>query len=116
MSIAIISTSFLFVAYHAKSRLNLLNISLLHLPLLVGRERISAVLQLVYLKGSYELIEERLHHRLNHFMKGNLLQSQFLTLEEPSQEEAIYIDISQYLDAIIRDIRNCVLTRNRTYI
>jgi len=59
---------------------------------------------LVYLKGSYELIEERLYSRLDHFMKANLLHSQFSTLEEPISEEAIYIDISQNLEDIVQQI------------
>jgi len=64
---------------------------------------------LVYLKGSYKLIEERLHNRLDHFMKADLLHSQFSTLEEPSQAEAIYIDISQDLEQIVREIRNYLI-------
>lgn len=61
---------------------------------------------LFYLKGSYELIEQRLHNRIGHFMKAGLLQSQFKTLEEPTQAEAIYIDISQNLEVIVQDIKN----------
>lgn len=61
---------------------------------------------LVYLKGSYELIYQRLRDRIGHFMKAELLQSQFETLEEPTPAEAIYIDISQDLAAIVQDIKN----------
>ncbi|NEU79525.1 gluconokinase [Nostoc sp. UIC 10630] len=61
---------------------------------------------LFYLKGSYELIEQRLHNRIGHFMKAGLLQSQFKTLEEPTQAEAIYIDISQNLEVIVQEIKN----------
>jgi ribose 5-phosphate isomerase A len=42
---------------------------------------------LVYLRGSPELIAERLAHREGHFMPADLLQSQFDTLEEPGPEE-----------------------------
>ncbi|MCC5638107.1 gluconokinase [Nostoc sp. CHAB 5844] len=62
--------------------------------------------KLVYLQGSYELIEQRLRDRLGHFMKVNLLQSQFDTLEVPTPAEAVYIDISQDLGAIVQQIRN----------
>ncbi|MBE9006907.1 gluconokinase [Fortiea sp. LEGE XX443] len=62
--------------------------------------------KLVYLQGSYELIEQRLRDRLGHFMNANLLQSQFDTLEVPTAGEAIYIDISQDLEAIVQEIRN----------
>lgn len=51
-------------------------------------------LQFVYLKGSYELIYQRLARRKNHFMKANLLMSQFETLEEPVDAIAIAIDQS----------------------
>lgn len=62
--------------------------------------------KLVYLKGGYELIDQRLRDRISHFMKPNLLQSQFDTLEEPTPAEAIYIDISQDLEAIVQEIKN----------
>ncbi|MBD2493402.1 gluconokinase [Nostoc sp. FACHB-280] len=62
--------------------------------------------KLVYLTGSYELIAERLRDRHSHFMPANLLQSQFDTLEAPTPQEAIYIDISQDLGAILPQIRN----------
>ncbi|MGB0058722.1 gluconokinase, partial [Candidatus Binatus sp.] len=39
--------------------------------------------KIVYLKGSKEMIAERLRNRGAHFMDPDLLQSQFDTLEEP---------------------------------
>ena len=44
----------------------------------------------VYVKGDYGLIRSRLAQREDHFMKANLLDSQFRTLEEP--EGVITID------------------------
>ncbi|MBE9209392.1 gluconokinase [Nostoc sp. LEGE 06077] len=64
--------------------------------------------KLIYLTGNYELIEQRLRDRHGHFMQANLLQSQFDTLEAPNPDEAIYIDISQDLSAIVQQIRNCL--------
>jgi gluconokinase len=49
----------------------------------------------IYLKGNYDLIWHRLSARKDHYMKPGLLQSQFDDLEEPSPEEAFWIDISQ---------------------
>ena len=46
----------------------------------------------VYLKGSIELIRARLTHRSSHFMKANMLASQFDALEEPS--DALVVDVS----------------------
>jgi gluconokinase len=50
--------------------------------------------QLVYLKGSHELIQSRLAARNEHFMPAALLESQFAALEEPTSEEhPIVIDV-----------------------
>ena len=70
--------------------------------LLVNEESV----KLVYLKGSFELIEERLEARENHFMKAGLLESQFETLEEPN--DAIIVDISQSVDNIVQEIAKSV--------
>lgn len=59
--------------------------------------------KLVYLKGSFELIQNRLQERLNHFMSEKLLKSQFDILEEPT--DVILVDISEPLEAIVEEIR-----------
>lgn len=43
--------------------------------------------RLVYLRGSHELIRRRLAARHEHFMPAALLESQFATLEEPTEDE-----------------------------
>ena len=60
----------------------------------------------VYLRGTYQLIQERLEQRRNHFMPAGLLASQFETLEEP--EGVLTIDASQPPDAIVRAIRSAL--------
>ena len=60
-------------------------------------------MKLVYLKGSYQLIEERLKQRPDHFMKADLLQSQLETLEEP--KGGIWVDISLSPPEILQKIR-----------
>lgn len=57
----------------------------------------------VYLHGSFALIQQRLQQRQGHYMKADLLQSQFDDLEEP--EAAVWIDIDQAPDAIVAQIR-----------
>ena len=47
----------------------------------------------VYLKGSYDLIWERMQRRQGHYMKASMLQSQFAALEEPA--DALTFDITQ---------------------
>jgi gluconokinase len=43
---------------------------------------------LVYLKGSHDLIKQRMAARHEHFMPVALLDSQFATLEEPGPDES----------------------------
>jgi carbohydrate kinase (thermoresistant glucokinase family) len=50
-----------------------------------------AQVKLVYLKGDYDLIQERLAQRRGHFMPPGLLASQFATLEEPKQ--GVVVDV-----------------------
>lgn len=58
--------------------------------------------QIVYLKSSYELIWSRMIERKEHFMKPNMLQSQFDALEEPSN--ALTVDIAPSVDEIVKVI------------
>lgn len=60
----------------------------------------------VYLRGSEELIRERLAVRKGHFMNPNLLHSQFETLEPP--ENAAQVDIAPPPDQIAAEIRRKV--------
>ncbi|OKH43735.1 gluconate kinase [Calothrix sp. HK-06] len=59
--------------------------------------------KLIYLKGSFALIADRLEHRSNHFMKKEMLKSQFDVLEEP--QNSIQVDISKPLKDIVQEIR-----------
>jgi gluconokinase len=54
------------------------------------------------LKGSFELIRSRVKHRPSHFMKADMLASQFAALEEPS--DAIVGDVSAAPSAIVQQI------------
>ncbi len=56
------------------------------------------IVQFVYLKGTKELIQQRMAAR-KHFMPSTLLDSQFETLEEPT--DAIVIDIQLNPNEII---------------
>lgn len=59
---------------------------------------------MVYLKGSFELIKQRVLARQEHFMKASMLPSQFGTLEEPSPDEALIVDITPTPEEIVREI------------
>jgi len=56
----------------------------------------------VYLEGHSHLIRSRLADRQDHFMKGNLLESQFRTLEEPEGVVAINVSLEpgKIVDAV----------------
>ena len=56
----------------------------------------------VYLKGSYELIYQRLRQRHGHFASEAILASQFADLEEP--DDAITVDIDHTEDEIVAEI------------
>ncbi len=60
--------------------------------------------KLVYLKGSYELIDARIKARKGHYMNPDLLKSQFATLEEP-QGGVTVISITPDPPEIVQNIR-----------
>lgn len=66
--------------------------------LLRGRDDV----RFVFLKGSRELIAERLAQRKGHFMPPGLLTSQFDTLEPPEAgEHVITVSIDETVEAIV---------------
>lgn len=70
------------------------------------RERLARGLKdfrVVYLKGEFELIEQRVTGRTHRYMPASLLQSQFDTLEPP--EDAIEVDVAEPIEASIAAIR-----------
>ncbi len=60
---------------------------------------------LVYLKGSHELIHQRMAARHEHFMPLALLDSQFATLQEPTpNEQPITVDVGGRPAEIVAEI------------
>lgn len=68
------------------------------------RDRLAGGLsvQFIYLKGSYELIRQRLAERKGHFADEHILAGQFADLEEPM--DAIVIDITPPVESIVEEI------------
>jgi gluconokinase len=60
--------------------------------------------KLVYLKGDFALIQERLEGRRGHYMKPGMLGSQFAALEEPGQ--ALQVDVASPPEEIVKTIRS----------
>ncbi|MGB7844795.1 MAG: gluconokinase [Candidatus Acidiferrum sp.] len=58
--------------------------------------------KLVYLRGSKELIAERLRHRSGHFAGEAILEDQFAVLEEP--RNALVVDITETPEKLVEEI------------
>jgi len=67
------------------------------------RLQISSDVKLVYLKGTYDLLRERLHARKGHYATEQILTSQFADLEEPA--DAITVDVAHTPEEIVAEIR-----------
>ncbi len=72
---------------------------------------IGSDVRFVYLKGSYDLIDQRLRLRHGHFATDTILAGQFADLEEP--DDAVTVSIDQSPEAITAEIeRRLGLDRN----
>jgi gluconokinase len=58
--------------------------------------------QLVYLKGTYEVIDAHLRKRTGHFADDKILAAQFADLEEPT--DAIDVDVRLQPEQIVEEI------------
>lgn len=63
---------------------------------------------LIYLNGSYETISERLLNRIGHFMKEDMLRSQFKDLEIPENADLI-LDIEHPIEELLKTIKDQIL-------
>ena len=59
--------------------------------------------RIVYLKGSYDLIDGRLRDRPGHFFDPALLASQFDALEEPA--DALVVEVAPGPGEVVAEIR-----------
>jgi gluconokinase len=70
------------------------------------RLRVSNDVKFVLLRGDYALVEKQLHSRRGHFMKPDLLRSQFADLEEPeSDEDAVTIELGRTPEELVEEIK-----------
>jgi len=60
----------------------------------------------VYLRGSFDLIHDRIMKRSHQYMPSSLLKSQFDTLEEPQNDEqdVLTVSIDQPIQAVVAEI------------
>ena len=67
--------------------------------------RVDPRVRFVFLNGDFDLIWQRMSSRESHYMKVEMLHSQFAALEWPGLEEAVHINIDQDVDAIVAQIQ-----------
>lgn len=61
-------------------------------------------IKFIYLSGSFELVLSRLQKRQGHYMKTEMLRSQFATLEVPQADETdiYHIDIDAIFEEVVQ--------------
>jgi gluconokinase len=65
-------------------------------------------LRVVFLKGDPATLQERLDHRVGHFMPRTMLPSQMAALEEPTEAGVIVVNAGQPPDVIVQQILNAI--------
>ena len=55
----------------------------------------------VYLHGDFDTIWQRMQSRSGHYMREDMLHSQFEALEAPDRDEALWVDISESVTQIM---------------
>jgi gluconokinase len=68
------------------------------------RLRVSDQVKFIYLHGDFDLIWQRMQQRANHYMKADMLHSQFATLEAPTIQEAWTINVTLPMGEILNQI------------
>jgi len=68
--------------------------------------KVSGQVNFVYLKANRDLLARRLSARHGHYMKPDMLDSQFEALEEP--KDAFIVDAGQTPQKIVREIRSAL--------
>ncbi|OPH51393.1 gluconokinase [Vibrio campbellii] len=67
----------------------------------------------LFLDGSKELILERMRARQGHFMKENMVNSQFETLERPEDEpRTIFVSIDATIDDVVSNAAELILVQD----
>ncbi len=62
--------------------------------------------RVVYLRGDFDLLMERLSMRRGHFMKPQMLHSQMAALEEP--DDALVLDVARPVDELVAEVARWV--------
>jgi gluconokinase len=65
--------------------------------------RVAPEVRVVYLRGTSQVLQQRLRARVGHFMTERMLESQIAALEEP--EDAVVVDVDRSPAEIVGEIR-----------
>lgn len=70
----------------------------------------------IYLKADEKTLMERVNGRASHYMKGNMVHSQFEVLEDPSDEvDVLAVDVSVPPDEVERNVLEVVKKKLAEY-
>ena len=94
------------IAWEKKNKISILACSALKESYRVILNVNSNNIKWIFLTGSFNLIRNRLNKRNKHFMRSDLLKSQFEILEEP--KEALKIEVSLSPNYIVKKIMNYI--------
>lgn len=81
---------------------------------IAGREADDVAVRFVYLAANEELLLSRVRARKGHYMKDDMVHSQFSALEEPdeSENDVVHVDVSgtasQVQNLALEKVRNCM--------
>ncbi|KAI5839779.1 P-loop containing nucleoside triphosphate hydrolase protein [Morchella snyderi] len=81
---------------------------------IAGREADDVAVRFVYLAASEELLLSRVRARKDHFMKDDMVHSQFTALEEPDETEVdvVHVDVSgtpsQVQSLALQKVQECM--------
>ncbi|WP_411065668.1 gluconokinase [Vibrio rotiferianus] len=71
----------------------------------------------LFLDGSKELILERMRARQGHFMKENMVNSQFETLERPENEpRTIFVSIDATIEEVVSNSAELILVQDEAML
>ncbi|CAE6883692.1 Gluconokinase [Vibrio sp. B1REV9] len=78
-----------------------------------GNENVS----FLFLDGSKELILDRMRARQGHFMKENMVNSQFETLERPENEpRTIFVNIDATIEEVVANAAELILVQDEAMV
>lgn len=76
----------------------------------------SVRIHFIYLKADEQTLMERVNGRASHYMKGNMVHSQFEALEDPSNEkDVLAVDVSGPADQVQQNVLDVVTKKLTEY-